>query len=170
MKVLWYSFNQLQSKLYYVEILWMLSVECQVSNGMRCLNRCEYVCLSPKFKSNTNADSKQAICSYLEQCTPYLHPSLLHSLQASLAQDNTFPSQLRVRELVSRRLNEITNMAKPQTALGKRKRGSAPMPDSARLFLEQMGCGSQGSMDIDEGWKTHVIGELKDSFLRYASP
>ncbi len=118
----------------------------------------------------TNADSKQAICSYLEQCTPYLHPSLLRPLQASLAQDNMFPSLLRVRELVSRRLNEITNMAKPPTVLGKRKRGNAPMPESARILLEQMGCGSQGNMDIDEGWKNHVISELKDSFLRFASP
>lgn len=118
----------------------------------------------------TNADPKQAICSYLEQCTPYLHPSLLRSLQASLAQDNRFPSLLRVRELVSRRLNEITNMVKPPTVLGKRKRVSAPMPESARVFLEHMGCGSQGSMDIDEGWKSHVISELVDSFLRFASP
>lgn len=75
---------------------------------------------------------------------------------------------LRVRELVSQRLNDITDMTKPPTVLGKRKRGNGSMPESARILLEQMGCGLQDSMDIDEEWKEHVIDELKDSFLRYA--
>lgn len=122
------------------------------------------------FEPATDVDPKQAICSYLEQCTPYLHPSHLHSLQASLAQDNTSPSLLRVRELISRRLYDISNTSRPPTVLGKRKRGNTPMPESAGVLLEQMGCGSRSSMDIDEGWKMHVIHELKDSFLRYVSP
>jgi len=129
---------------------------------------CEYVYLSPKFELATNTDPKQAICLYLEQCIAHLHPSHLHSLQASLAHDGASPSLIRVRELVSRRLNDITNTAKPSTVLGKRKRGNSSMPESARTLLEQMRCGLQGSMEIDEGWQIHVICELKDSFLRYA--
>lgn len=61
----------------------------------------------------------------------------------------------------------MNNAVKPLTALGKRKRGNAPMPDSARILLEQMGCGLQGSMEIEQGWQNHVMDELRDSFLRY---